>query len=124
MKVAITGGREYHLTFPHRGEVIAVWIRHCLDADELHHGAARGADTEVSHYLHRMIGVRLVPHPALWDLHGRSAGFIRNREMVDEVDALIAFPGGRGTAHAVECANKRGIPVYYIGEVKPHDKAI
>jgi hypothetical protein len=35
-------------------------------------------------------------HPALWDRHGKRAGFIRNREIVQNVDRVIAFFGPNG----------------------------
>ncbi len=49
----------------------------------------------------------------MWDIHGKSAGHIRNAEMADYADALIAFWDGksRGTANMIENARKRGLKI-------------
>lgn len=55
--------------------------------------------------------------PPDWQKHGKKAGILRNIEMLAESspDALIAFPGGRGTAHMVSIAKKAGLPVWEVG---------
>lgn len=63
--------------------------------------------------------VRRIPgehYPADWDRHGKAAGPIRNRQMLDEgkPDLVIAFPGGRGTANMIEQAERAGVPVRRI----------
>jgi hypothetical protein len=48
--------------------------------------------------------------PANWSLHGKSAGFIRNTEMAENADALIAVWDGesRGTKMMIDhCEEKR-----------------
>lgn len=51
---------------------------------------------------------------ANWGKHGKSAGPIRNREMAEYADALIAIWDGksRGTANMIEEAEKRGLKVF------------
>ena len=39
-------------------------------------------------------GIPLTPFPAKWDLHGKSAGPIRNREMACYADALLLVWNG------------------------------
>lgn len=50
-------------------------------------------------------------HPADWEKNGRSAGYIRNVEMVKEADiALIIWDGkSRGTAHMMKMCEKNGV---------------
>ena len=45
--------------------------------------------------------------------HGRSAGMIRNKEMIDchNPELVIAFPGGSGTEGMKKLALRRGIRV-------------
>jgi hypothetical protein len=45
--------------------------------------------------------------------HGRSAGAIRNQDMLDtgKPDLVVAFSGGRGTADLVRRAGKAGVAV-------------
>ena len=52
--------------------------------------------------------------PANWSLHGKSAGFIRNTEMAENADALIAVWDGesRGTKMMIDLAKKKGLKVF------------
>lgn len=76
------------------------------------HGAARGADE----CAWRWACKHFVPDrafPADWERHGRAAGPIRNRKMLEEgkPHLVIAFPGGRGTHDMVQQAKTAGLPV-------------
>ena len=56
-------------------------------------------------------------HPADWAKHGRSAGFVRNQEMVAlGADLCLAFVynESRGTSHCVRAARMAGIPCRVI----------
>lgn len=58
------------------------------------HGAAKGADSLAGQWA-RNYGVTEEAHPADWTGHGRAAGHIRNRLMLDlGVDYLLAFKDG------------------------------
>jgi hypothetical protein len=110
------GGRD--LTWP--SELIAT---HLLRASSgrivqaLLHGAARGADQAIASAADQL-GWPQVACPAAWQQHGRAAGPIRNRQMLerslDMASALplgagllvIAFPGSRGTASLVDQARR------------------
>lgn len=75
------------------------------------HGGASGAD-QLAADVARQAGWRIEEHPADWGTHGRAAGPIRNQNMAAAGgDLLIAFPGGRGTANMIRCAEAAGIPV-------------
>jgi len=52
--------------------------------------------------------------PANWDLYGNKAGPIRNNQMAEVADALIAIWDGksRGTKHMIDTATKKGLKVY------------
>lgn len=58
-------------------------------------------------------GLTVRRFPADWDLHGRSAGYIRNEQMAEYADGLIAFWDGssRGTRHMINTAKKAGLHV-------------
>jgi hypothetical protein len=51
--------------------------------------------------------------PANWKQYGKSAGYRRNTQMLEEgkPDIVIAFPGGRGTEMMCEIAETAGITV-------------
>ena len=79
-------------------------------------GMARGADMMAYQWAQRH-GITVHEFPADWDKHGRSAGYIRNKKMLDEgkPDLIVAFPGGKGTKMMVDLAEKAGIEVQRIG---------
>lgn len=54
--------------------------------------------------------------PADWDEYGNAAGPIRNREMADNADALIALPDSEsvGTRDMITVMRKMGKPVYVM----------
>lgn len=73
----------------------------------------KGAD-RLAYQEAQKLGLALEPHPALWDLYGKPAGFIRNTVMAESgADLCIAFWDGRsnGTKHMMEQARKHGISV-------------
>lgn len=84
-----------------------------FDITEVVCGEARGVDSLGKKWaIHHNIPV--ASFPAAWDVHGRSAGFIRNREMAAYGEALIAIWDGKskGTASMISLANKAGLTVY------------
>lgn len=78
-------------------------------------GKARGADTLGEQYAKER-GYTIEYYPAKWDEYGKSAGFIRNKEMVDVADAVIAFWDGssHGTKHTIDIAKEKGINVKVV----------
>ena len=84
------------------------------------HGGARGADAAIGRAA-QQLGWSALVMPAQWQLHGRAAGPIRNRELLElaisRAEALssaaapvsvlvVAFPGGAGTASLVREARR------------------
>lgn len=59
-------------------------------------------------------GFPIERHPADWETHGKAAGPLRNRQMVDlGADLCLAFPlpSSRGTQNCMSLARAAGIPV-------------
>lgn len=81
------------------------------------HGGARGTDM-LADVAARGLGIQVEIYKANWDKHGKSAGPIRNVEMLKngKPDAVLAFPGGKGTAHMMMIAEKAGVPVIRVNE--------
>lgn len=109
MRLLITGGRD----FDDREVLYVVLDR--LHAEHgfklLIHGDARGADRMGGEWA-VVRGVEVLACPADWKKHGRAAGQIRNRMMLEEKpDLVVAFPGGKGTADMVAVAKKAGLTV-------------
>jgi len=80
-------------------------------------GGAKGADA-LAETLANHLGLDVIVHKAQWDLYGKRAGPIRNQKIVDDSDALLAFPSknGRGTQITIDMAKKKGIPVYVVDD--------
>lgn len=106
MRVIVCGGREYK----DRERLYDVLDGHGIV--EVAQGGAPGADTLAFDWAWSR-GVPVKAFPADWKAHGRAAGPIRNQRMLDEFkpDAVIAFPGGRGTADMVRRARAAGVHV-------------
>ena len=111
-KILVCGGRDFqdngtlnkYLDFLKPSHVIS--------------GGANGADTLSELYCNSR-KIKCVVVPAQWDKHGKSAGFIRNQEMIDmKPDLVVAFWDGysTGTKDTLSRAKRRGITtiiVYY-----------
>lgn len=78
-------------------------------------GAARGADTLAIEYA-KLRDIPCRKFPAQWRRWGRRAGMIRNREMLEHADALVAFWDGesRGTKHMIDIATEAEIEIRII----------
>lgn len=93
-KILVCGGR----TFLDYARVCEVLDRHVGKSDWIITGDARGADSLAARYARERGLVKMV-FKADWQRFGKSAGVIRNHEMLLEgPDLVVAFPGGRGTA--------------------------
>ena len=79
---------------------------------EIVSGSARGADALGEQYA-RERGFALKVFPAEWKKWGRAAGPVRNAQMADYADALIAFWDGKsaGTRDMIRKAEDRGLIV-------------
>ena len=68
-------------------------------------GEAKGAD-QMSAWWAEAYNIIIERYPANWSRYGRSAGHIRNQQMIDEgkPDLVVAFPGGKGTDNMVQRA--------------------
>lgn len=116
--VAVTGSRKLS---PSR-EQLRAFLRlfEQLEGTELHHGACSGCDVAAAKYLEKERPLaRIVPHPAAWRSTDKpgidySAGPRRNLEMMSQALALIAFPGGKGTASCIRAARRFGRPVLFV----------
>ena len=110
MKIIVCGGRDF---------TDCEFVFAALDHFNKKHpvslvieGGAKGADA---------IGALWAKHNKIdcwkvtadWDKHGKAAGHIRNRLMLDlEPDAVIAFPCGKAAANMVQQATAAGVKIW------------
>jgi len=129
------GGRD--LAWPHQRVAAELLARSSGRLVHLLlHGGARGADAAIARAGHQLGWSSLVM-PAQWQRHGRAAGPIRNRELLEQAIAraeahtspscsvsvlVVAFPGGAGTASLVQqarrMASRSPVPIAVV-EVRP-----
>lgn len=78
-------------------------------------GGAKGVDT-LGELWAAENGVPVKRFPADWDYHGRKAGPIRNRQMAEYADALIAFwdDESKGTGNMIKQARGMGLQVVVL----------
>lgn len=117
-RVIIAGGRDFS-DFDMLVKKCSFLLKNKKDV-EVVCGGARGADS-LGKKFSTTRGHGLKMFPADWDKHGKAAGMIRNIEMAEYSDALIAFWDGqsRGTKHMIKTAKAMGLDVrvfYYKGE--------
>lgn len=141
MRILVTGSRDWG---DHRAVIVAleeIAREHnlCYEPDEygntlpdpskmtvVHGACPTGADMWADEWAITNCDMRLVErHPADWDKHGRAAGPIRNKEMVDAgADLCLAFISSctsprcniegthpsHGASGCADLAEKAGIP--------------
>ena len=116
MKILITGSRYWN-TNEDWWKINNVLHDATVATDILIAGGAPGVDTLAAQWARTALpNRRCLILRAQWDIHGKAAGPIRNREMLDlQPDIVIAFHDNlaqsKGTKDCVEEAVRRGIPV-------------
>lgn len=116
MRVIIAGSRtitDYSIVC--RAIFIALWNwqKEYSDVTEVLSGSARGVD-RLGEQWARKNGKQLLLYPANWDKYGKRAGYLRNIEMANYADMLIAIWDGKskGTSHMIDIAKKKGLEVF------------
>jgi len=120
MRLIVSGGRDFvdvPLLWRTLDELAAESAIELLieGASDQITGPYKGAD----YWAHQWALARQVPclrQPAKWGEHGKAAGPIRNGEMIKQyqMDYLLAFPGGRGTADMIKQAERAGLGVQIV----------
>ena len=107
MKIAVIGSRsvesiEFDLIGARQGDIIVS-------------GGARGADTLAADEARRR-GLEVVEFRPNYARYGRAAPHVRNSEIVESCDRLVAFWDGksRGTASTIEKAKRLEKPVSVV----------
>lgn len=115
MRIIVTGGRN----FINRRRIFSELDRIHLATTitQLVEGGAIGADRLAREWAHTR-SVSTVTCPANWARYGRSAGMIRNIQMLEDFPThmIVAFPGGRGTTGMILEAVTRDRQIIFIKE--------
>ena len=113
MKVIIAGGRDFNnyellrekcdIILSNQQELVIV------------SGRVSGADSLGERYAKEK-GYEMELFPADWKKYGKSAGYVRNSEMAEVAESLIAFWDGksRGTKNMIDIAKNKGLKVRIV----------
>ena len=112
-KLIIAGGRDFDNAPSLEQHVLE--LAEMDKAISIVSGMAKGADMLGYQFALRW-NVKVYQFPADWALHGKAAGMIRNKQMGDFADGLLAFWDGksRGTKHMIEYMHGLHKPVHII----------
>lgn len=118
-KVIVAGGRDYCDEQEMDTTLNHLFMQDPLDTGELFKdielvcGKAKGADSCGEEWAEDN-GIPVIGCPADWDKHGRSAGHIRNAEMAEVGDILVAFWDGKskGTKGMIDVALRKGLEIH------------
>jgi len=111
MKLAIVGSRTFN-----DYDVLEMFIQDTVGISNLTmivSGGAKGADTLAEKFA-KDYNIPIKIFRPNWKL-GKSAGYLRNKDIVDECDILIAFWDGKskGTKHSINLAQDSN-KEYYV----------
>lgn len=113
MKTIIAGSRNFNDYELLKREVDKV--HEIAPITEVVSGGARGADS-MGEWWARQNGIALIIFPADWNRFGKAAGPIRNTQMANYAQMLIAFlaKDSKGTKDMIEKANRHNLIVKVI----------
>jgi hypothetical protein len=116
-KVIIAGGRDFS-DYQLLVEKCDKYLANKTNI-EIVSGTAKGADSLGERYAKER-GYSVKTFPADWAAFGKRAGYLRNEQMANYANALIAFWDGesRGTKHMIDIATEKGLLV----KVVPYNK--
>jgi hypothetical protein len=118
LRIIIAGGREFN-DYEYLVDKVSDFILMELPPEywksenlEIVSGCANGADKLGERYA-RERGIQIKRFPADWKGEGKKAGILRNHDMGDYADVLLAFWNGTstGTKDMIDYATKKGLLV-------------
>lgn len=115
-RVIIAGGRDFN-DYPLLKATMDKLLVNIKDDITVLCGQARGADTLGERYAKEK-GYTVSYYPADWERYGKYAGYLRNEQMAQNADALVAFWDGKshGTKNMIGLAMQHGLKV----RIKPY----
>lgn len=112
-KIIVAGGRKFDDYKRLEKELDEIIAELSTDDIEIICGGADGADALGARY-GRKHGYKVTRFLADWKKYGKPAGYIRNKQMAQYGDCLVAFwdTVSVGTRHMIELSERKGLDVY------------
>jgi len=110
-KIAVIGSRSFN-NYQLMKETLDLIAK---PGDIIISGGAAGADSLAEDYAEEKGLQKLIIYPA-WRIYGKRAGLIRNEQMVNKCDQVVAFWNGNsnGTRHSINFAKIQNKPVTIV----------
>lgn len=115
LSLAVVGSRSFR-----DAAVMRAWIKVCMPDElpsnvEIVSGGARGTDALARKYAEDE-GITYKEFPAEWEHYGKSAGTIRNQEIIEHAEVVLAFWDGNsaGTKDTINKAIRAKKPVIIV----------
>lgn len=111
MKLAIIGSRGF--TDYTKMSALMKQFLGAAKIEEVISGGATGADSLGARWAQDQ-GIQLTVFRPDWEKFGKSAGFIRNADIIKSSDAVVCFWDGqsRGTRHSMKLAHEQRKPIF------------
>ncbi len=118
VNIAVVGSRDFQ-DYKYFVEIIDRLVSNYKNFTFVSGGAKSGADNMIERYCMEK-GSEVVVHLPDWQTNGKSAGFIRNKMIIDNSDIGIAFWDGesRGTEHSIKLAIEQKKKFYVVNFVQ------
>lgn len=109
ISLAVVGSRSFN-DYPLLRKTLGFY-----EIKEIISGGAIGADSLAKRYAQEH-NINIKEIKPLWDVHKKSAGYLRNVQIVDACDEVIAFWDGtsKGTGHTIEIAQSKNKPISIV----------
>ena len=107
INLAVVGSRDF-TDYDYMKSILRWYDIKCIIS-----GGARGADKLAERYAIDN-GIKYKEFPADWDKYGKRAGPLRNQEIVNNSDEIVAFwdKSSPGTRNTINIAKQNGKPTY------------
>lgn len=111
MKTAVIGSR----TFDNYEQLKTILDNMGDKPTEIISGGANGADALAERYAQEN-NLPLTIHLANWQAYGRAAGPIRNKQLIEDCEQVVAMWDGqsKGTPHSIKIAQKLNRPTKLV----------
>lgn len=111
MKTAVIGSR----TFDNYDQLKTILDNLSDKPAEIISGGANGADSLAERYAQEN-NLPLTIHLANWKAYGKAAGPIRNKQLIEDCEQVVAIWDGqsKGTQHSIKVAQKLNRPTQLV----------